>query len=110
MSKNTLELSNGDTIYLKPFATRGLMKEIQSKMLEGQKVNVQSSGKMEFDASKLTEIEDFTVIRMIDKIIKSDAINVEVNISYLDNLRNSDYQLIKTEVDKRTKSTELGKE
>ena len=94
--KNTVMLSDGLTIPLKPFITRKAMMEIQKMTFSG--ATRSADGKVElkeFDIDASNKAQNYAVALMIDN-----GKTVEENLEFVENLPNADFTLLNEAVNK----------
>jgi len=101
-----ITLSIGDTIILKPFCSRKTHKLIQRKMmgLESEYVSKGDEDKLKMNVFASQDAEDFAIAQMIQSIKKDDGGEIEPSEEYVNELPVQDFDLLKAEVDKLTKT------
>lgn len=98
----TVKLSNGDQVSLKPYMTRGLQRTIHQLTFGDTKVNVKDAENVELDMSKVLEVEDVTVLQMIESITTSGNKEIVPAQDYLDKLSVADFETLKVAVNEIT--------
>lgn len=97
MEKKSLILSNGTLVTVRPVVTRKLMRDIQERTFKGVEFNRGADGKFEagkFDIVRTNEVNDFSVMQMIESVVTNQGISVTVDQQFIDELPTADYDLI----------------
>lgn len=110
----SLKLSNGHTVQIAKFCTRGTQKKIQKALFESGTIGtdvVSNPDKFNISVEGLHKQEEVALTCLVEKITDEQGNEIAVNIEYFDNLSVEDFEKVKEQIDGLIQVKEsLGKE